>query len=141
MKGEARAVKWIHQKGVAGDKMCFPSSSVHRPPAQMGDPKQWWETGGPKGGRNLSDSLSSSGSSSYGGRPTWFQQYPGDPPRRSFYLELNPLIQTTDEATTGLPSLFWDVQVCTSTDILKQWGSLLLSSGVFVQLFLLLQAL
>jgi len=45
VKGEARPVKWIHQKGVAGDKMCFPSSSVYWPPAQMGDPKQWWEIG------------------------------------------------------------------------------------------------
>ena len=53
--------------------MCFHSSSVYWPPAQMGDPKQWWEIGGPnwgpKGGRNHSDSLSSSGSSSYGAGP------------------------------------------------------------------------
>jgi len=69
VKGDARAVKWIHQKGVAGDKMCFPSSSVYWPPAQMGDPKQWWETGGQKGGRNHSDSLSSSVSSSCGAGP------------------------------------------------------------------------
>ena len=33
------------------------------------------------------------------------------------------------------------MQVCTSTEVLKQWGSLLLSSGVFVQLSPLLQAL
>ena len=31
-----KSLKWIHQKGVAGDKMCFPSSSIYRPPAQMG---------------------------------------------------------------------------------------------------------
>jgi len=61
-------------------------------------------------------------------------------PKRSFYLERNLLIQTTDEATTGQPLLVWGLQVCISAWVLQQGGSLLLSSGVFVQLFLLLQA-
>ena len=60
---------------------------------------------------------------------------------RSFCLKLNPLIQTTDETTTGLPFLIWGLQVCISARVLQQGGSHLLSSGVFVQLFPLLQAL
>ena len=60
---------------------------------------------------------------------------------KSFYLELNLLIQTTDEATTGLPFIVWDLQVCISARVLQQRGSLLLSLWVFVWLFLLLQAL
>ena len=61
--------------------------------------------------------------------------------RRSFYLELNLLIQTTDEATTGLPFIVWDLQVYISAWVLQQRSFLLLSLGVFVQLFLLHQAL
>ena len=61
--------------------------------------------------------------------------------RRSLYLKLNLLIQTTDKATTGLPFIVWNLQVCISARVLEQRGFLLLSLGVFVQLFLLLQAL
>ena len=56
--------------------------------------------------------------------------------RKSFYLELNLLIQTTDEATTGPPFIVWDLQVCISAWVLQQKGFLLLCLGVFVQLFL-----
>ena len=61
--------------------------------------------------------------------------------QRSFYLEINPLIQSTDEATAGLPFLVWGLQVCISAGVLQQGVSLLFSSGVFVQPFILLQAL
>ena len=47
----------------------------------------------------------------------------------SFYLELNLLIQTTDEATAGLPFLVWALQVYFSLgptagglSLIKLWG-------------------
>ena len=45
--------------------------------------------------------------------------------RRSFYLELNLLIQTTDEATAGLPFLVWGLQVCILAWVSQQRGSLI----------------
>ena len=54
---------------------------------------------------------------------------------RSFYLELNLLIQTTNEATTGPPFIVWEIQACISARVLQQRGFLLSSLGVFCSAF------